>query len=153
MKVATIIDNNITIQNIYEMYPHVSFPDTGVPDSFLQENNLYRVIDTLPYNPETQIFNLLDKPVLVDNLVYTVVVFAKTEEEIKSDKLLKVRQYRNDLLNASDNYVTIDRWETYSEDKKFAWRQYRQALRDLPQYTEDLDNILWPVSPAAPPAR
>jgi hypothetical protein len=91
--------------------------------------------------------------VLVDNLVYTVVVFAKTEEEIKSDKLLKVRQYRNDLLNASDNYVTIDRWETYSEDKKFAWRQYRQALRDLPQYTEDLDNILWPVSPAAPPAR
>jgi hypothetical protein len=153
MKVETIIDNNITIQNIYEMYPHVSFPDTGVPDSFLQENNLYRVIDTLPYNPETQIFNLLDKPVLVDNLVYTVVVFAKTEEEIKSDKLLKVRQYRNDLLNASDNYVTIDRWETYSEDKKFAWRQYRQALRDLPQYTEDLDNILWPVSPAAPPAR
>jgi hypothetical protein len=153
MKVATIIDNNITIQNIYEMYPHVSFPDTGVPDSFLQENNLYRVIDTLPYNPETQIFNLLDKPVLVDNLVYTVVVFAKTEEEIKSDKLLKVRQYRNDLLNASDNYVTIDRWETYSEDKKFAWRQYRQTLRDLPQYTEDLDNILWPVSPAAPPAR
>lgn len=153
MRVAKIINNNIEIQNIYDMFPDVSFPDVGIPDSFLRENNLYRVVDTLPYNPETHIFNLLDKPVLVGDLVYTVVVFAKTQEEIRSDKLLKVRQYRNELLNASDNYVTIDRWETYTEDKKFAWRQYRQALRDLPQFTEDLDNILWPVSPAAPPAR
>ena len=135
------------------MFPDVSFPDVGIPDEFLQTHNLYKVLEYIPHNPETQIFKLLDKPVLKDNIVYTVEVLDKTDAEIKSDKLLKVRQYRNELLNASDNYVTIDRWETYTEDKKFAWRQYRQDLRDIPQYAEDLDNISWPVSPAALPPR
>jgi hypothetical protein len=147
MKVAKIINNEFLIQSIYEMFPNISFPDIGVPDLFLEENSLYRVIDSITYNPETQIFRLLEKPLLIDNTVYTVEIIAKTTEEIKSEKLLKVRKFRDDLLNISDIYVTIDRWETYSEDKKNAWRQYRQDLRDLPQTIQDLDNINWPIKP------
>ena len=147
MKVAKIINNSIYIQSIFMMFPDVSFPDIGIPDEFLQTHNLYKVIEFIQYNPETQIFNLLDEPVLKDNIVYTCIVLDKTDAEIKSDKLIKIKQYRNELLNESDNYVTIDRWEAYSEEQKILWRQYRQSLRDIPQTTNNPDNIVWPIKP------
>ena len=129
------------------MFPDVSFPDIGIPDEFLQTHTLYKVIEFIQYNPETQIFNLLDEPVLKDNIVYTCIVLDKTDAEIKSDKLIKIKQYRNELLNESDSYVTIDRWEAYSEEQKILWRQYRQSLRDIPQTTNNPDNIVWPIKP------
>lgn len=129
------------------MFPNVSFPDVGIPDEFLQTHNLYKVLEYIPHNPETQIFKLLDEPVLKDNIVYTGEVLNKTDEVIKSGKLIKVKQYRNELLNESDSYVTIDRWEAYSDAQKTAWRQYRQSLRDIPQSADDLDNIVWPIKP------
>jgi len=147
MKVAKIINNSIYIQSIFVMFPHVSFPDVGIPDEFLQTHNLYKVIEFIQYNPETQIFNLLDEPVLKDNIVYTCIVLDKTDAEIKSDKLIKIKQYRNELLNESDGYVTIDRWEAYSDEQKTAWRQYRQSLRDIPQNVNNPDNITWPIKP------
>jgi len=147
MKVAKIINNSIYIQSIFVIFPNVSFPDVGVPDVFLQTHNLYKVIEFIPHNPETQIFKLLDEPVLKDNIVYTGEVLNKTDEVIKSGKLIKVKQDRNELLNESDSYVTIDRWEAYSDAQKTAWRQYRQSLRDIPQNADDLDNIVWPIKP------
>ncbi len=129
------------------MFPNVSFPDVGIPDEFLLTHNLYKVLEFIPYNPEIQIFNLLDAPILKDNIVYTGAVLDKTDAEIKSDKIIKVRLYRNDLLNESDSYVTIDRWEAYSDAQKTAWRQYRQSLRDIPQIADNLDNIVWPIKP------
>lgn len=148
MKVAKIIDNNIVISNIYELYPHVSFPDTGVDDSFLQQNNLYKVIDFLPHNEEIQNYNLLPTPILENNLIYTVAVTEKTPQEIEQYKLMKIRGRRNELLNASDIDVTIDKWENYTEDYKTALRNYRQALRDLPQTIQDFSNINWPTKPS-----
>ena len=147
MKVAKIINNSIYIQSIFVMFPNVSFPDVGIPDEFLQTHNLYKVIEFIQYNPETQIFNLLDEPVLKDNIVYTCIVLDKTDAEIKSDKLIKIKQYRNELLNESDSYVTIDRWEAYSDEQKTEWRQYRQSLRDIPQIVNNPDNITWPIKP------
>ena len=147
MKVAKIINNSIYIQSIFMMFPDVSFPDIGIPDEFLQTHNLYKVIEFIQYNPETQIFNLLDEPVLKDNIVYTCIVLDKTDAEIKSDKLIKIKQYRDELLNESDSYVTIDRWEAYSEEQKILWRQYRQSLRDIPQTTNNPDNIVWTIKP------
>ena len=147
MKVAKIINNSIYIQSIFVIFPNVSFPDVGVPDVFLQTHNLYKVIEFIPHNPETQIFKLLDEPVLKDNIVYTGEVLNKTDEVIKSGKLIKVKQDRNELLNESDSYVTIDRWEAYSDEQKTAWRQYRQSLRDIPQNANNPDNITWPIKP------
>jgi hypothetical protein len=148
MKVATIIDGNITIQNIYEMYPYVSFPDTGVPDSFLQENNLYKVVEFMSHNEETENYNLLPTPIVQDNIVYTVMVIPKTDEEIRQYKLMKIRDVRNRLLTASDIDVTIDKWESYSQEKKDALKTYRQNLRDFPQLVQDLDNPNWPTNPS-----
>lgn len=147
MKIARIINNNIEISNVYELYPNVSFPDVGIPDEFLQQNNLYKVIDFLSHDEQTQNYILLEHPVIKDNVVYTVEVTQKSVEEIRDYKLTKIRAYRNQLLNASDIEVTIDKWESYSQELKDSWKTYRQSLRDIPQTTIDLDNINWPTHP------
>jgi len=148
MKIAKIINNNISIENIYEMYPNISFPDVGVPDSFLQENNLHKVVDFIPHNEETQHYSLLDTPVIENNIVYTVSVTSKTEEEIRQYKLMKIRGIRNQLLAVSDIQVTIDKWESYSQETKDIWKTYRQNLRDFPQSVQDLNNPEWPSNPS-----
>ena len=61
---------------------------------------------------------------------------------------MKIRGRRNELLNASDIEVTIDKWENYSTETKDAWRMYRENLRNIPQSNQDLDNINWPTNPS-----
>ena len=58
-----------------------------------------------------------------------------------------LRAGRDALLFSSDIFVTMDRWESYTEEKKSEWRNYRQALRDLPQNTTDPFNPVWPIAP------
>ena len=58
----------------------------------------------------------------------------------------EVRNRRNELLKATDWRAVKDR--TMSQ----AWKDYRQALRDLPQEYEDNANDAadnWPVMPDA----
>ena len=45
------------------------------------------------------------------------------------------------MLAGTDWRATTDR--TLSDD----WRDYRQALRDVPAQT-DVDNIVWPTEPS-----
>ena len=46
---------------------------------------------------------------------------------------LNIRGMRNQLLLQSDYAVASDRWEDYTDEEKQAWKDYRQALRDVPQ--------------------
>lgn len=46
---------------------------------------------------------------------------------------MQIREYRNDLLNASDIAIANDRWWQMTDEQKQAWTDYRQALRDVPQ--------------------
>ena len=115
-------------------------------------NLLYKVIDFLNHDQETERYFLLPAPILKENIVYTAEVVSKTEEEIKQDKLIKIREARNKLLNESDIEVTIDKWENYTQEKKDSWKEYRQLLRDFPQSVENLSlqdlNIKeWPAKP------
>ena len=64
-----------------------------------------------------------------------------TSDEILARKWEMVRMERNDKLSATDWRATTDR--TLSDD----WRDYRQALRDVPAQT-DVDNIVWPTEPS-----
>lgn len=58
-----------------------------------------------------------------------------------------IRRQRNTRLQESDVYVPPDRWETYTEEKKQEWKDYRQALRDFPQTVTDPTNVVWPAKP------
>ena len=39
------------------------------------------------------------------------------------------------------------RWETFTEVQKQAWRDYRQALLDVPQQDGFPETVEWPVPP------
>jgi hypothetical protein len=65
--------------------------------------------------------------------------YQPSEEEIK---------HRRDVyLQASDIYVLPDRWDTYTQEQKTDWANYRQALRDLPTQPEFPATLTWPASP------
>lgn len=147
MKVAKILNDTILISSIYEMYPNVSFPDVGIPDSFLQEKNLYKVIDYIEYDQTYKNLIKLNDPVLIGDYVYTVQLEDKTPNEINEIKWQKARQKRNQLLQLSDLEVFIDKWEKYDSVKKNLWSDYRQKLRDLPTLYPNADNIIWPDKP------
>jgi len=66
--------------------------------------------------------------------------FVQNKEEILEN--LRVR--RNSLLTESDWTQVED--SPLSEEKKIAWKNYRQKLRDLTGMN-DLATIVWPVEP------
>ena len=57
-----------------------------------------------------------------------------------------LRTQRNQLLAASDYTQLQD--AHLSAEKKSAWADYRQALRDLPENATDPTQVTWPVSPS-----
>jgi len=57
----------------------------------------------------------------------------------------RLRDRRNALLNSTD-WIAIKAKET-STNVPTAWKDYRQALRDLPSNTEDPKNVIWPTHP------
>ena len=57
-----------------------------------------------------------------------------------------IRKTRNELLDKTDRYTTID-YPHPTEEAKQAWLDYRQALRDLPSNTTDPSNPVWPTPP------
>lgn len=77
-----------------------------------------------------------------------------TESENSEYELLRfeeavvaVRLQRNYLLRESDIFVLPDRWDSYTEEQKNAWKDYRQALRDLPTTITNPFEINWPIKP------
>jgi len=56
-----------------------------------------------------------------------------------------LRLKRNQLLEASDYTQLQD--AHLSAEKKSAWADYRQALRDLPDEVTDPTNVDWPLDP------
>lgn len=95
-------------------------------------------------------YNTVDTNILTGETV----VIEWTESEIQARRARMepiawegLRNQRNRLLIESDNYVTADRWDGYTTEQKTAWASYRQALRDLPQNTQDPFNPVWPTKP------
>ena len=147
MKIGKIVDSKIQISNIYTLFPNTSFPDSGPPDSFIQENELYNVEEIPQYDEQTQKVVVLSEPIIKNNLVYTFEIIEKSEEEINYTKWQKIRESRNKLLSESDMNVVSDKWQSYTEEEKNAWANYRKILRNLPQEFINPDNIAWPIKP------
>tara|TARA_R100000353_G_scaffold124784_1_gene88584 strand:+ start:751 stop:1020 length:270 start_codon:yes stop_codon:yes gene_type:complete len=66
---------------------------------------------------------------------------APTEAELTAQKWERIRSERNRLLAECDWRASSDL--TLSDD----WKNYRQALRDVPTQS-DPDNIAWPTEPS-----
>lgn len=90
--------------------------------------------------------------VIEENLVREVIVTRdKTQEEIEEEAVRElemgwnqVRSQRDEMLQQSDLFVLIDKWELLTEERKQQIRVYRQALRDVPQNFETPESVVWP---------
>ena len=147
MKVAFLSNNKWVIDSIFKLYPHVGFPDIGVQDDFLEENNLYKVVEYIDHDTMQKKIITLDTPKLINGKIYTVELIDKTLQEINENKWQKIRSIRNSLLQASDIYILTDRWEKYDQNTKTIWSDYRQQLRDLPTTFTNPDEVVWPIKP------
>lgn len=65
--------------------------------------------------------------------------------EASRDYWEELRSLRNRKLSQSDWTQVSD--APFAEEQKVSWQSYRQALRDLPENTEDPKNPVWPVAP------
>jgi hypothetical protein len=100
--------------------------------------------------PETQIqLEWSEDPAIVGEWVKpfkdpeTGEIYLKEYIDLKTTILLnRLRTRRNVLLSSSD-------WTQLPDTAvdRNAWAQYRQALRDLPANTADLENPMWPCVP------
>lgn len=60
-------------------------------------------------------------------------------------KASNCRSKRDSLLAETDKYMTID--YPITEECRAAFREYRQALRDITEQEGFPDNVIWPVMP------
>ncbi|PSW29187.1 hypothetical protein C9J19_07700 [Photobacterium phosphoreum] len=68
----------------------------------------------------------------------------QTDEMIVQSKWVGVRYTRAILLRQADEMVNMA--NDKGEDNVL-FRQYRQALRDIPQTYDNPDDIVWPTKP------
>lgn len=71
--------------------------------------------------------------------------FGQEYDEWKSEIWTRVRSHRDFLIKETDWMLVAD--APISAELKSKYTEYRQALRDLPQSTDNPDEIVWPVKP------
>ena len=81
---------------------------------------------------------------MLDDALAEKIITAATEKEAEN-----VRKMRNALLLRSDPQMFADRVELEDAELVEAWKEYRQALRDLPQQPGFPFDIEWPEMPRA----
>jgi hypothetical protein len=81
------------------------------------------------WNTEKDIWEIKDTPKIPIEVVWS-----------------KIRQERNRRLVETD-WMFIIRDYVMSNEKEYAWRKYRQELRDLPKTLSDPYNPVWPSKP------
>lgn len=78
----------------------------------------------------------------LDENFYKRLIDAETMAEAQ-----RVRAKRNALLAASDVYMIIDRLEKETAEYVAAVKEYRQALRDIPEQAGFPFDVVWPAEP------
>jgi hypothetical protein len=99
-------------------------------------------VDFIEGNVDINLFKIdVDTKKIIDIVI--------TDEDLKRNEEIKwedLRLDRNALLQDSDWLMSISD-SPLSASKTEEWKTYRQALRDLPANTSDIDNISWPTKP------
>lgn len=71
---------------------------------------------------------------------------AKVAELASAEPLKKLRNERNKILAQSD-WRVVRATET-GVAMSNEWKTYRQALRDITQHYQSLDDVVWPTEPS-----
>jgi len=166
--------------NLKEAYPNWSFPG-GIPDdSFMTENNLTAVEDSIDIIPDGQIsidvdpyldgdvyksyklYNIQTEPTVDESIEKLVVV---TTPSLVDDVWTKwnvvalstelkwdfVRLQRDWQLINSDWTQAADATQSVTAAKKTKWATFRQELRDIPTTFTNPEDVVFPTPPDALP--
>jgi hypothetical protein len=70
---------------------------------------------------------------------------AYARDVLPVEQMKELRRQRDQLLSDCDWVITMHK--ELGTNIPAAWKNYRQALRDLPANTEDPANPVWPTKP------
>ena len=148
MQIAMTHNGTVTAVGDYRsLFPQTSFPDSGPNQSFLAEHDCLPVTLHKPFDSTTH--KLVGcQPYIENGQVYTVQVEALNADDLaqrQANKAAEIRSRRDALLAESDWTQIVDYPKTNQND----WKQFRKALRDVPQQAGFPDNIIWPIAPGA----
>ena len=149
MKYAIFNGSEVTKSGtIYELFPNVSFPKSGVPASFISDNNLLEITEWLSTTKPDQKLTKVD--VYVEGgKAYDCKVEATTTDErttLINSQWQNIRQDRDEKLKETD-WRAIRASET-GVAMSTEWLDYRKSLRDLPSTQSDPFAITWPTEPS-----
>ena len=144
MKYAIVDGSTVTKSGtIYELFPNVSFPKSGAPASFVSENNMLEITEWISTTKPDQKLTKVD--VYVEGgKAYDCKVEATTTDErttLINSQWSNIREERDEKLKETDWRASSDL--TLSD----AWKNYRQALRDVPSQSDPFA-ITWPTEPS-----
>jgi hypothetical protein len=135
----TLLPHRITLSDGSSRTDSTTFTDEELADAgytgpYVQPNYDLNT-QILVWNSDSLTFSVEERIPQIQSL---------TEEQ----KYEFMRYERNKRLQSSDWTLLLD--SPLTDEEKNNWIQYRQNLRDLPANIEDIDNIVWPVSPIEP---
>ena len=138
------VPENIHAVQWYDTWGEVEYTDDS-PNERIEDIGLYEqaIID---FNNEKQ--RIEDEQKAQEEELKRIEDEQKAREEAieaSRDYLEELRSLRNQKLTQSDWTQVSD--APFTEEQKISWQSYRQALRDLPENTEDPKNPVWPVAP------
>jgi hypothetical protein len=111
----------------------------AVVPKVLDIQNKYDINDVRIYYEKNPQYRIDESHLLVN---------VSSEENLSAQELeVKFRSERDLLLETNVDSMNPMRWELLSEEKKQEWRDYRQALLDIPQQEGFPNEIFWPEVP------
>lgn len=150
VKVTNGTPTNYTIGQLRRDNPSTSFP-RKVPDAILAEYDVFKVSNTEApnYDSRTQTVSQNETATQVNGVwTYEWTVSSKTAEQIQEyddAEAVSVRRQRDSLLAETD-WVVIKAKET-GGNLSTAFKEYRQALRDITAQDGFPYDITWPEKP------
>ena len=145
------VENSAVVSTGYShlIFPHTSLPaDPVAAQEYLATQGYYIIKSSKANNPATQ--KVMDvSPYFENGSVYAVQVVDLTEQELANAEAIKqsaqafeVRADRDKRLADTDWRFRVDM--TPSQE----WKDYCQALRDIPQQSGFPWTVTWPNKPA-----
>jgi len=124
------------------LFPNSSFPENGEYGSFLEDNDVKEVIDSLEYDSNTE--KLIQcEPYIESNKVYSVRVESMSASEKK-----EILEAHIDFELISTDWV--DSNESLSAEHLNSWKTYRDKLHKLKEY-DSISDVTWPNKPVVYP--
>ncbi len=133
--VAIQNENGFLIGELHTFFPNTSFPETGPEDSWMQENNVKRVIPNIEHNPLTHKLVESSPYLLESGEVCNVSVVSLSNNEIREltvpKTISKFQAYavlhKNNLISVIENYINNSE---FPEINKIAWIYANEFNRD-----------------------